>query len=234
VAQLPLAVGLADHARFETFVAGANGSAVAHLRAAGNGAAEVLWIWGAASTGKSHLLQAACHAATVAGHRAMYVPLGTALAAEPGILAGLETVDVLAIDAAERVAADADWERTLFALLNGVRERRGTLVLAARTAPAASGFRLPDLASRVAGAVTYRLQPLDHEGRVLALLAHAGARGLDLERPAAEYLLNRVDRDMAGLVRWLDRLDRESLVEQRRVTIPFIRELLAIASDERA
>ena len=43
----------------------------------------------------------------------------------------------------------------------------------------------------------------------------------------AEYLLNRVERDMAGLGRWLERLDRASLAEQRRLTIPFVRELLA-------
>ena len=32
---------------------------------------------------------------------------------------------------------------------------------------------------------------------------------------------------MVELGRWLERLDRASLVEQRRVTIPFIRTLLA-------
>ena len=38
--------------------------------------------------------------------------------------------------------------------------------------------------------------------------------------------LRRVDRDMRVLKAWLDRLDRDSLVEQRRLTIPFIRERL--------
>jgi hypothetical protein len=32
---------------------------------------------------------------------------------------------------------------------------------------------------------------------------------------------------MVGLQRWLDRLDRASLAEHRKLTIPFIRELLA-------
>jgi hypothetical protein len=32
---------------------------------------------------------------------------------------------------------------------------------------------------------------------------------------------------MLGLQRWLDRLDRASLAEQRKLTIPFIRDLLA-------
>jgi DnaA family protein len=99
-------------------------------------------------------------------------------------------------------------------------------LLAARTAAAAAGFALPDLASRAAGAIAYRLQPLADDDRVSALLGHAAARGLELERSAAEYLLHRVNRDMAELGRWLDRLDRASLIEQRKLTIPFIRSLL--------
>ena len=87
---------------------------------------------------------------------------------------------------------------------------------------------LPDLASRAAGAVVYRLEPLQDEDQIAALIGHARARGLELDRAAAEYLQHRVARDMSGLTEWLERLDRASLVAQRRLTIPFIRELLAV------
>jgi DnaA family protein len=42
-------------------------------------------------------------------------------------------------------------------------------------------------------------------------------------------LLKRVARDMPALTAWLAELDRASLTEQRRLTIPFIRELMARA-----
>ena len=109
---------------------------------------------------------------------------------------------------------------------------RGGLLLAARAAPTAAGFRLPDLASRAGGAVGYRLKPLDDDERLLALRGHATARGLEIERAAAEYLLARVHRDMTDVGVWLERLDRMSLAEQRKITIPFIRELLAARSTE--
>jgi DnaA-homolog protein len=227
MSQLPLALALADHARFETFVDGANGAAVRHVRALADGAADIVWISGAPATGKTHLLQAACRSAALAGRRAMYIALLEEHAAEPEILGGLEGLDLLALDRVEVVARDAAWERQLFILYNEIAAKRGTLLLAARVPPAAAGFELRDLASRAAGAVAYRLQPLAHADRLDALLAHAHARGLDLERAAAEYLLDRVDRDMVGLQRWLDRLDRASLAEHRKLTIPFIRELLA-------
>lgn len=227
--QLPLALGLADHARFETFVAGANAAAVRHAQALADGAPDIVWISGPDGSGKTHLLQAACRSASLAGRRAMYVELLGEHAAEPELLAGLEGVDLLALDRVDAVARDAAWERQLFVLFNEMAARRGGLLLAALVPPAAAGFALRDLASRAAGAVAYRLQPLVHSERVDALLAHAHARGLDLERGAAEYLLDRVDRDMATLQRWLDRLDRASLAEHRKLTIPFIRELLGAA-----
>jgi DnaA family protein len=227
MAQLPLALALPDHARFETFVAGANRSALEHVRAVAAGEPDKLWLFGPAASGKTHLLQAACCSAALAGKRAMYLALREEFATEPTILGGLENLDLLALDRVEQAAGEEAWERELFVLLTELAARRTGLIVAARTPPAASGFRLRDLASRAAGMVSYRLAPLDDRDRLDALLARAAERGLEIDEGAAEYLLNRVDRDMAALGRWLERLDHASLAEQRKVTIPFIRELLA-------
>lgn len=224
MAQLPLALALADHASFETFVSGGNATAVEHVRSLARGHADTVWLWGGDGTGKTHLLQAACREATAAGRRAMYVglPVGS-----PEILSDLERVDVLAVDDVHAVAGDLAWERALFVILNAFSSRSGALLLAA-TAPAAQcGFRLADLKSRGAGAVTYRLAQLDDAERAKALRLHAAARGLTLDAAAADFLLARVARDMAALTSWLARLDRASLSAQRRLTIPFIRELMA-------
>ena len=115
MAQLPLALTLADHASFETFVGGANAAAVEHARSLARGAAGTIWLFGAVGSGKSHLLQAACRAATAAGRRAMYVALP---ARSPEILADLEHVDVLAVDDVHRVAGHLEWEQALFVILN--------------------------------------------------------------------------------------------------------------------
>ena len=223
LAQLPLALMLEDHASFETFVTGSNVAAVEHVRSLASGDADTVWLWGAEGAGKSHLLQAACRAATAAGRRAMYVALP---AASPAILADLEQVEVLAIDDVHAIAGELAWERPLFVILNAFSSRNGALLLAANAPAVQCGFRVADLESRGAGAVTYRLAPLGDEGRAAALRRHAAARGLELDAAAAEFLLKRVARDMTALTRWLARLDRASLSAQRRLTIPFIREQL--------
>jgi DnaA-homolog protein len=223
LAQLALALKLADHASFETFVEGANAAAVRHVAAVAAGASDVLWLWGPAGTGKTHLLQAACRAASKPT-RAMYVPLAEV---DASLLSGLEAVDLLALDDVQRVAGSAEWERSLFVLLNEFVAHRGALLIGAQTPAAGAGFALPDLRSRAAGAIAYRLEPLTDEQRATALRLHADARGLELGPAAADYLLKRVDRDMRSLTAWLDRLDRDSLAEQRRLTIPFIRARVA-------
>jgi DnaA family protein len=223
LAQLPLALALADHASFETFVGGSNATALEHARSLARGRADTVWLWAGEGAGKTHLLQAACREATEAGRRAMYVALP---AASPEILSGLEDIDLLAVDDVQAVAGDLRWEQALFVILNAFLSRSGGLLLAAAAPASQCGFRLPDLASRGAGAVTYRLAPLDDAERAKALRLHAAARGLTLDAAAADFLLARVTRDMAALTSWLARLDRASLTAQRRLTIPFIRELM--------
>ena len=224
MAQLPLALALADYASFETFVGGSNATAVEHVRSLAHGGTDTVWLWGAQGAGKTHLLQAACREATAAGRRAMYVALP---AVSPEMLSGLEHIDVLAVDDVQTVAGDGAWEQSLFVILNAFSSRSGALLLAASAPASQCGFRLADLKSRGAGAVTYRLAPLDDAERAQALRLHAAARGLALEAAAAEFLLARVARDMSALTSWLARLDRASLTAQRKLTIPFIRELMA-------
>ena len=137
MAQLPLALALADHASFETFVG--NSTAALHVRNLAHGGADTVWLWGAAGAGKSHLLQAACRAATAAGRRAMYVALP---AASPAILADLEHIDLLAIDDVEAIAGDLAWEGPLFVILNAFLSRSGALLLAASAPAAQCKFRL--------------------------------------------------------------------------------------------
>jgi DnaA family protein len=223
LSQLPLALGLEDHASFATFVAGANAAAVEHVRRLASDGADTVWLWGGEGAGKSHLLQAACRAATAADRRAMYVALP---AASPALLDGLEHVELLALDDVHTIAGKLEWEQPLFTILNAFLSRNGALLIAAAAPAARCGFRLADLASRGAGAITYRLVSLADEERVDALRAHAAARGLELDASAAEFLLRRVARDMKALTQWLARLDRASLSAQRKLTIPFIREQL--------
>ncbi len=225
--QLALEVRLADYALFETFLAGPNEPCVHALRDAARSAGTTfVWVWGAAGSGRSHLLQACVNEAGAAGTRAAYLPLGASNTLVPEVMDGLEACQLVVVDDVNRVAGNAAWERGLLMLYEGVRQRTGRLVLAADQAPAHCEFRLPDLKSRFASAATFRLRSMSEEERIRAMQLRARWRGLDLSDDVANYLLARVARDTGSLFELLDRLDREALVARRRLTVPFVRDVL--------
>ena len=225
--QLPLPLKLDRFASFETFVADSNETLVRHLEALARGErSDIVWICGAKGRGKSHLLQATCRAAGRAGTRAMYLPLDTEEELDPDCLLDLDSIGLLALDQVDAVAGRPEWEARLFAVLDGMQSSGRPLLLAANRTPSAAEFKLADLASRAAAATVYRLNPLSDRGQRQALEEHARSLGLELDEATARYLLTRVDREVGELCRWIDRLDRASLAEQRRLTVPFVRKAL--------
>ena len=224
--QLALGVRLRADAVFESFWPGLNGEVVAAMRAPN---AAPLWLWGAAGTGKTHLLQAVCAAAgdaPAAGSPAAYFPLNRSLALPPEALAGFERSRVLCVDDVDAVAGDLAWEKALFRLFNEAAELHTRLIFAAAAPPRQSDWRLEDWGSRAAACTVYQLRELNDEGRVEALRLRAAQRGLQLPNETSEYLLKRMPRDLRSLFDVLDQLDEASLVAQRRLTIPFIRDAL--------
>ena len=87
-------------------------------------------------------------------------------------------------------------------------------------------IELPDLQSRMARLAAFQVRALDDEQRIAALQLRARHRGLELPDETASYLLSRSRRDMASLYELLDKLDHEALRAKRRLTIPFVREVL--------
>lgn len=222
--QMALPLRLADHAVFASYYAAGNETLVAMLAdLAGGGDAQGCWIWGAPATGKTHLLQAACE---MAGDRSVYVPLRMLAAAGPDILEGLASRDLICLDDIDDVAGDAGWEAALFALCNEVLDAGRSLVVAAAMPPRECPIALPDLQSRLSRLAAFKVHELDDDQRILALQLRARHRGLELPDDTASYLLSRNRRDMASLYELLDRLDLEALRAQRRLTIPFVREVL--------
>jgi DnaA-homolog protein len=218
--QLALGVRLRAGAVYESFAPGPNAEILTALRSS---SALPLWLWGPQGSGKTHLLQAACAAK---GASAAYFPLDRSVALPPEALAGYEHSSVLCIDDVDQVAGNQEWERALFRLFNEAAELRTRLIFAAAVAPRRAAWVLDDWRSRAGACVVYQLHELDDQGRIEALRLRAAQRGLQLPHETAEYLLKRMPRDLASLFEVLDALDEASLVEQRRLTIPFIRDEL--------
>ncbi len=224
MSQLALPLQLQDHAVFESFWPAGNDSLVAYLTELCSGGNDRgCWIWGAAATGKTHLVQAVCDRS---GDRSVYVPLALFLEAGPQALDGLDSRQFICLDDIDTIAGDPDWELSLFELCNQAQDSGGALVVSANASARECGFTLKDLESRFTRLPPFHIQPLGDTDRIKALQLRAKLRGLDLPQETANYLLTRRQRDMASLYALLDKLDLEALKAQRRLTIPFVKTVL--------
>ena len=196
--QLALAISPRPQPAFDNFVPGPNAEALARVRqlAAGTLDERIVYLWGEAGSGRSHLLAAAARV-----NRALVVA-----------------------DDVERLAAAE--QHALFVAINEAREG-GPAVLAAGDQPPAQLRLRADLKSRLAWGLVYQLLPLSDIDKARHLKALADARGLLLSDDVVAYLLTRLPRDMASLQAVMEVLDRYSLMRQRALTLPLVREALA-------
>lgn len=221
--QLPLRIGLRDSATFANFLPAANAQALFALQQQQE---PFLYLWGGRGSGKSHLLQAACHAVTESGGSAVYLPLEELSQMPAEMLDGMEHMQLVCIDEIDCIAGNGAWEQALFHLYNRLRDSGNRLVVAGNASPAMLGISLPDLVSRLGWGPVYQLQLLSDEEKAEALCLRASQRGMDMPPEVANYLLNRASRDMQALFALLDELDEVSLAAQRKLTIPFVREVI--------
>lgn len=225
-AQLPLPFPLAGHARFDTFEVGGNVEPVGRLRALARGGAafDGCFLHGPSGVGRSHLLQAACREARGS---AMYLPLADPALA-PALLEGLESRDLVALDDVGAWLGAAETEAALLNLYHGLQTAGGRLLVSARVPAAELTFHYPDLGSRLRALPAYRLRPLADADKVRLLTRLAEQRGLVLAAPVVEFWLARGARDLPTLLADLERLDQASLAEQRRLTIPLLKQVLGL------
>ncbi len=227
--QLTLGLSLKDEATFENFISGDNGEMVDVLKntAGGQGDRRV-YLCGTRGFGCSHLLQACCYYAHQHHISSVYLPLSQSASLTPEVLAGLESLGVVCIDDLHMIAGQPEWEEAIFHLYNRIHDAGGSIVMAANDLPKNLALKLPDLVSRLSWGVVYQLHALTDNEKLIVLTMRAKRRGMSLPDEVGRYILTHCPRHMRTLIAALDALDNASLAAQRRLTIPFVKEVLQI------
>lgn len=226
--QLPLAVSVPPKITLDDFIPGENRQLLALLERIAAGARnETLFIAGAASSGKTHLLMGLCSQAEQRGRACAYLPLEQLHRLSAELLSGMEAMDLIAIDGIQHVVGNADWEEALFVLFNRAHGQHKNLVFSADRSPSQLRLNLPDLGSRLSWGGIYRLHSLDDEGLMALIQTQVQKRGLQLKPKVAQWLLTRHSRNPRDLLTLIDRLDQKALAEKRHnLSLPFVQSCL--------
>jgi DnaA family protein len=229
-AQLSLPLYLPDDETFASFYPGENSSLLAALQGAlQQEHGTYIYFWSREGGGRSHLLHAACAELSQRGEAVGYVPLDKRAYFVPEVLDGMEQLSLVCIDNIECIAGEAEWEMAIFNLYNRILETgRTRLLITGDRPPRQLNLHLPDLASRLDWGQIYKLQPLGDEDKLLALQLRSKLRGFELPEDVGRFLLKRLDREMRTLFMTLDQLDHASITAQRKLTIPFVKEILSL------
>ncbi len=228
--QLSLGVTLRDDATFDNFFTPdpQHKLTVTALQQVAKGEeSSSLVIWGAPGCGLTHLMHAVCHAAHRRGLAAQYLPLREigGYAAED-ICEGMEEAAIVCIDDIEAISGDRRWESSLFHLHNKLRDAGRSMLISAHVSPSSLPVLLADLKSRVLGGLVFQVRALSDAHKQEALVMRARARGMHMPAKVAQFILKRASRDMHDLFLLLNRLDDVSVQRQRKLTIPFVKDVL--------
>ena len=236
ISQLTLSVQLPDDETFDSYFSESNHSVLSQLKlfidqnqAAKPNQPKSFYLFGLTGVGKSHLLHACSAYAAQLRKTSVCLSCAELLLLSVEVLDGLEQIDVICLDDIQLVADNAIWQQAIFDLYNRVLEQNNCLLISGDQSATQLGLSLPDLVSRLSWGLTEQVKPLDDDEKVTALQYRASKRGLTLSSEAANFLLNRLSREMGNLIASLDILDNASIREQRKITIPFIKDVLHIS-----
>lgn len=226
--QLALNLCLKDTTNFANFFIGDNEQLVKTLSQLHiSDASHFIYYWGQPGSGKSHLLSAICQLFGEHQLSTAYLPLEDIDLLSLRMLDDIETLDLLCIDDLHLIAGNLAWEEKIFHCFNNLLAQNKKVVITSNMAPQVLPLKLLDLKSRMMGGLIFALQVLKDEEKVSCLKIRAKLRGLELSDNVANFLLSHYERDTKSLFVALEKLDRAALMAQRKLTIPFVRDILS-------
>ena len=227
--QLVLNIYLDNAATFDNFYVGNNAILLKALHDMVRGEGEpFVYCWGEVGVGRSHLLQACCHVSSQINKASVYIPLSRFQELTPEVLIGLEAMSLVCLDNIDAVLGNSEWELALFHFYNRLRDANRKLLISANNPPQYLLCDLPDLASRLSSGLVFQVLSLDDEQKLAALQLRAKLRGFVLSEKVGKFLLHHKARDFSSLFSLLEKLDRVSLEQQKKLTIPFLKTVLGV------
>ena len=196
----------------------------------GDGEAQI-GIWGTTASGKTHLLNASADYARQKSVALQIYDAKQLLQCDANEFEGFSHCDVLAIDNLDAIAGNAEWEACFYQVINRCRDGDCRFVFAMTHRPEDLETVLDDFRSRLQWGLMLQLPSSDDIEIRQILRKRAQLIGIELAEDVISYLMTHHARNLATQMAILRRLDGASLSQQRKVTIPLIKQALLEPGD---
>jgi DnaA family protein len=176
--------------------------------------------------GKSHLLQASCQYAHKIGISAFYYPFNRRKLPSLELFDGLEHIELVCFDDIDQTVGLLNWEQGLINFFTQQARYHSRLILSAQVPPQQLTIQLPQLKQILNNNLILTLKVLSNDESVSALIYKAHYMGLTITPKVGHFLFNHYAHDLPSLWILLDQLDKATLAAQRKLTIPFLKQIL--------
>lgn len=226
-AQLPIQFEFNIQQTFTNYYPGPNQEVVAHLtNNIINPNEQLIFLWGSPGTGKTHLLNASCQLAHEHFQNCFIYSFTTEILPSTKLLEDLEHLELVCFDNIDRIAGNREWEQAFFYFFNRHRDKDHQLLLSSSTPPQYLTIALMDLKTRLNWGLTLNLIELTDLDSLAALNFKADSMGVKISPEVGRFLITHYARDLPSLWALLAAADQASLAAKRRLTIPFLKQLI--------
>ena len=118
-------------------------------------------------------------------------------------------------------------ENGLFHLINTLRQSGQSMLMTARSFPAAWGVNLADLASRLKAATVVEIGEPDDMLLSAAITKLFADRQLQVDASVVQYIASRIERSLAAAITAVDAIDRRAMETKARITRPLAARVIA-------
>lgn len=225
--QLILPVNLQEYADFKYFYANAeNQQLINYLH---HPTEKLIYLYAEPHNGLTHVLRALIHEKKADASLYFSFKQIKSDQVSPKILSNLEQLQLVILDDIDHIAGNLLWENAVFHIFNQILQLKKTIfIIAGHTLPVQLACALPDLQSRFQSMLFLKLNTLSDIEKLHALQLQAQSKSIALPEHVCQYLLTHTDRNMRKLCQMLDQLEKISLQEKRKITVPLVKKILAL------
>jgi len=177
-----------------------------------------IYLWGPSAVGKTHIL-----IATIKKFLNLNKEVIDLSFIDDNDTFDLGSIDLFFLDDIDR--ADGKIQNNLFNIFNMSENENAAIFITGSLPPNQMSLR-PDLRTRISQCLVLNLKELEDEEKKDVLLKRSYFMGINLKLEIIDYLVKNYNRNMHELIKLIEKIDKESIIQKKRITIPFIKSFM--------